>query len=292
MTLVRQYVEVEGNTDHLTQWVRLISRHAMQIQDINGIELCRIFWEAQTPADAIISDPRRTRGIYIIKGSSAAGPGDVAHIPALGTLLNCHAELLDEWEGHAPANFGGDIYHWWKAYYIIPDYWDEDVGPGPEWSMQVDASGSFKSINWYLCNEPLNNTGTGTFGDGVDLEFQRDTFYGGSGSLVNPTDVTLTSQTGDVVQLFSEMLTRDFDNLAYNLTFEHSHHSFSKSQLYINRSPDTILTMLFDPQDDNENHIITLQGVLTISPVSLPGSARGRNTQLSTRLRGICMPDA
>lgn len=289
MGLVRQYQQIEPVWPTFTipapQNTRLNSRHAMQILDVNLERPCRLHWVSTVPADQVISNPRRTRGLLVLKSS---GPiGSSSFIPAVTSTTNCSVELLDEWDSNEPANFGGDIHGWWKVYYVIPDDFDQPGGIGPTWNMEVVSSGSFKHMRWFSTDEDIEPSG-GTFGDGVDIEFERDLFYGGSGVLVNPTSVDVTSQFGDLVMLYSAIKSRTFDDQEYELTFEHGSNAFSLSETYVNGIPEPIRVMLGDPQDDDLDHTITLRGELRIFPTVLTGSARGLNTQFGVRLRAAC----
>lgn len=243
---------------------------------ILGEAFCHVSWVAHTYGDQHVTrtdvDPLRDRAILVLSSNSAP--------PVVTSTTGCTKHLLRAWDSQAPANFGGDTHQWWSAYYIVPTAAYGDP-------VDFDASGPAQYMNWYTADHDLP-AGLGTYGDGVELEFIQDLFYGGSGVLVNRVTGSLSSQYGDLVQFFQDYGYRTFDDLYFVWEF-HQGSEWNRDGSRFNAIPTPIDWHFTDTLNDGGSHTVSLVAQVTVDPVGgLSGSARGLATMLGVRLRGLC----
>lgn len=271
------FVVREVEEDVLRQLRRPRARCAEQIEDINLPGACWNPWTEHALGDTFptLVDPRYSRLIVILSSHSAD--------PSITGTTDMDAHLLAAWDSPSPANFGGDGHHWWRAYYCVPTR----VGFG---LVDFDATGSAKYINWYSSDSELPS-GLGTYGDGVDVTFKQDLYYGGSGVLINEAGPdTLSTVHGDMVQMFADFDYRTFDDLQFDTTFKQTG-DFDRGQSEHNAIPLPIDYHLADTVDDGTSHTVTVGARVVVTPSVLTGSARGLATYFAAALHAHCMSE-
>lgn len=272
LAIVREALERVGR-----QYRRPRARCAQQIEDINpsldgdcNQWVGHIFGDQHVPRSNV--DPSTDRAILILNSASAE--------PFITATVNCTEYELAAWDSSMPANFGGDGHAWWKAYYIVPD---EDAN-----FVDFDASGSAQYMNWYQTLNPVvMETTHGTYNDGIDLAWVQQLVYGGSGVLTNTTSGTLTSRFNDMIQFFQDYGYRTFDDLTFNWKF-HQGTDWNRDGSRFNAIPTPIDWHLQDPVEDEDDHTVTLEAQVVVTPGGFPGAARALATLFGTRLRALC----
>ncbi len=266
--------EIDEQTMRFQRRVR--ARCAEQIQDIDPLSVCYNPWQAHTIGDRNVARtdvfPEYDRAILILSSNSAD--------PSVTATTGMAAHLLASWDSQTPANFGGDGHQWWRAYYMTPTiaaYGD---------LVDFDATGPGQYMNWYSSLDILP-TGLGTYGDGVDVAFDQDLFYGGSGVLLNQTTGAVSTVHGDLVQTFSDFGYRTFDDLDLTLYFNQSG-DFNRDDHRFNAIPGPLDWHLADDVNDGSSHTVTVGSRIEVFPSALTGSARALATHFAVALHAHC----
>jgi hypothetical protein len=225
--------------------------------------------------------PNRDRAIVFLVSSSA---------PPVLVVSGASSNELVAIDSSSPANFGGDGHTWWAAHYIVPS------------ANVIDFTGTTgvqRFILFMRAGVDFSTDGSGTYLDGVQVDWNTDLEYHGS-MFGHATEIATSDQSSrqnDLIGMWCDSVVRSIDdiNIYKDFYFAPDDSQFDESFHFHNAQP-----VPFEPSGGAQSSISWDQGapggngtfvidqLVDAVASDFPGACRVLSICSGFRVRALC----